>query len=178
MKRYYVVQLIIDIVMIFLGFIIYLYPNISSVSANMVFYTMMSVYAGLELLEYLLTRDSIEGFYLFAASAVSAFSGFFLKEYSANAVLSITLVVWLLMIAIIKIIGFENIYKKKTNLFVIKLGCMSAVLLVGLLVAVNIYYRISSIAIMLALMYISYGFLECLSDGLDYLSTDTKFLKE
>lgn len=178
MKRHYVTQLAIDIVIIFFGFIIYLFPSVSDVNASMVFYTLMSIYAGLELIEYVVSRDSQESLCLFFASGVCAFSGFFLRNYDSNVVLSLTLVAWSLMIAIIKIISLEKIYVKKTNLFIIKLTSLSMIVLIGLLVAINIFYRISIIGYMLALLYISYGFLELLCDFLDYSSNNVKLLKE
>lgn len=179
MKKYYLAQLVIDFVMIILGFLIFMFPSVASLSANMVFYTMMSIYAGLELCEYFLSeRKSTESLYLFIASATGAFSGFFLRNYPSNGVLSITLVVWILMVSIIKIISFEKIYKKKTNLFIIKLSAMSILILIALMVSVNIYFRISAIGYMLTFMYICYGVLEFICDGLDYLSINSSFLKE
>ncbi len=178
MKKHYLVQLIIDIVLIALGFIIYVFPHVSSLNASVVFYTLMSIYAGLELIEYFVSKKSTESLCLFFAAGVCAFSGFFLRDYDINIVLSLTLVLWTFMVAIIKIISLEKIYVKKVNLFTIKLSSTSVVVMIGLLVAINIFFRISMIGYMLALLYISYGFLEFLSDFLDYLSEDTKFLKE
>lgn len=179
MKRYYLVQLMIDVVIIALGFITCLFPSVSELNANMVFYTLMGIYAGLELCEYIISqRESKEGLYLFCASAACAFSGFFLRDYPEYGVLSITLIVWALMITIIKMISLENIAVKKSRLFVIKLAAMSINILVSILVCVNIFYKISSIAYMLAIVYISYGFVELISDFLEFVSEDTKYLKE
>lgn len=178
MKRYYRVQLVIDIVIILLGFIISLFPSVSSVNASVVFYTLLSIYSGLEFIEYFISKYSKESIYLAVSSAVCAFSGFFLKDYPCNIVLSLTIVAWILMIAIAKINGFESIYKKKVNLFIVKLSSLSAIVLVGILVSINIYFRMSTIGYMLALMYIMYGFLELLCDVLDYTSYDTKIVKE
>lgn len=178
MKKYYTVQILIDIVVIILGFITFLFPSISNENANIVFYTLMSIYAGLNLCEYLIVKEVKEPLYLFFASAVGAFSGFFLREYNTNIVLSITLAVWISMISIIKIINLENIYKKKVNLFIIKLASMSAIIMIGILISINMYFQISTISYMLGLMYISYGFLELTCDFLDFLSNNTKFLKE
>ena len=155
-----------------------MFPHVTSLNASVVFYTLMSIYAGLELIEYLVCDDSKESLYLFFSAGVCAFSGFFLKSYDVNMVLSLTLVVWTFMIAIIKIISLEKIYVKKANLFMIKLVAASVVVLIGILVAINIFYRISVIGYMLALMYITYGFLELICDFLDYASHDTKLLKE
>lgn len=178
MKRYYRVQLVIDVVLILEGLLIYMFPEVSAFNANIVFYTMMAIYAGLELCEFLFIRDFKEPLYLFFVSAVCAFSGFFLKSYDASIVLSLTLVAWILMISIIKIASLENIYEKKSHLFTIKLGALSALILISLLVAINIYYRLSTLAYMLALLYLCYGFLEFGMDFLDYLSDDIEFLKE
>lgn len=178
MKRDYKVQLVIDAVLILEGLIICLFPKISSLNANMVFYTMMTIYAGLELCEFIFIKDFKEALYLFFASSVCAFSGFFLKEYDPSVVLSLTLVVWVTMISVIKISSLEKIYEKKTNLFTIKLGSMSAVLTISLLVAINLYFRFSTLTYMLALLYLSYGILEFGMDFLDHLSENVEFLKE
>jgi len=82
------------------------------------------------------------------------------------------------MIAIIKIMSLSNIYEKKTKLFVIKLACTSAIIMIGILISINLYYRISVLVYMLVLMYMSYGFLELFTDTLDYLSNNPKYLKE
>ena len=105
MKKHYLVQLIIDIVLIALGFIIYVFPHVSSLNASVVFYTLMSIYAGLELIEYFVSKKSTESLCLFFAAGVCAFSGFFLRDYDINIVLSLTLVLWTFMVAIIKIIS-------------------------------------------------------------------------
>ncbi len=177
-KRYYRVQIVIDIVLILLGFIVSAFPKISSLNANIVFYTLMSIYAGLEFLEYFISKYSKESIYLAISSSVCAFSGFFLKNLDAPTVLSITLVAWILMISISKIIGFETIYERRINLFIVKLSALSTVILIGILVSINIYFRMSAIGHMLALMYITYGFLELLCDVLDYASAYPKIIKE
>lgn len=178
MKKHYLAQLVIDVVLIVLGFILYLFPHVSSLNASVVFYTLMGIYAGLELIEYFISEDSKESLYLFIVAAVCAFSGFFLRNYEVNAVLSITLVAFTFMVAIVKIDSLEKIYSKKTNLFIIKLTATSMFVLIGILVGINIFYRVSAIGYMLALLYLVYGFLEFIGDLLEYLSIDSKFLKE
>ncbi len=178
MKRTYVVQLIVDAVIIFLAMCNYMFPSVTMESPNMVFFLMMGTYAGLELCEYIFDNKRKEPLYIFAASATAAFAGIFLRTYEPNFVLSLAIVTWLLMIAIIKIISLEDIYENMTHLFLIKLTSMSILVLIGLLVSINIYYRISTINHMLAFMYLTYGTLEFGCDFLTYLSENVKFLKE
>lgn len=178
MKKSYLVQIIIDVVIILLGLFNYIFPEITGLNPNMTFYVMLSIYAGLELCEYIFDRTRMEPLYLFFASSVAAFSGLFLREYNPNYVLSITIAVWILVIVLIKIISLEEIFEKKTHLFQIKLTCMSVIVLVGLLVSINLYFRISTISFMLGFMYMTYGVLELSGDFLSYLSENSKFLKE
>lgn len=178
MKRYYVVQVVIDISIVVLGIFLLLFPQVASLGANIVLYTLMAIYAGLELLEYLIGGETTESLYLFSSAAVCAFSGFFLRNYDHKGVLSITFLVWILMVSIIKIMNLENIYESKKRLFTIKIGMMSTITMMGILISINIYFGISKINYMIALMFLSYGFLEILSDMMDYLSDDIKLLKE
>lgn len=179
MKKTYVVQLIIDAVVIFLGMCNYFFPSIVRLSLNTTFYLMMSVYAGLELCEYIFDHSRKEPLYLFLASSVCAFSGLFLRNYPENYVLSITVAVWTLMISIIKTISLEEIYHKKTNLFMIRLIGMASVVLIGITVSINMYYKVTeTIVYMLGFLYMGYGIIELSCDFLSYLSEDSKFLKE
>lgn len=178
MKKTYVVQLIIDLIVIFMGLCNYLFPSIALVDPNITFYVMMLVYSGLELCEFIFDRTKKEPLYLAIASGVGAFSGFFLHTYDSSFVLSITIAVWMIMITIIKIVSLEEIFEKKTHLFLIRLTSMSVFVLITILVSVNIFYNISTICYMLAFVYMTYGVLELACDFLTFLSENSKFLKE
>ena len=178
MKRSYIVQLIIDAVVILLGLCNYIFPIATTLNPNSTFCLMLGLYAGLELCEYIFDRSRKEPLYIFFASATAAFSAYFLREYSANYVLSITIAVWVLMSAIIKLISLEVIFEKKTHLFLIRLTAMSVTVLIGILVSINLYYRLSSIGYMLGFLLMSYGVIEMTCDFLTYLSENIKFLKE
>lgn len=178
MKRTYVVQLIIDAVVILLGFFLYTFTNITELGANMMFFMVMGVYSGLELCEYIFDYTKKEPLYVFFASFTASFAALFLRGYDANYVLSITIAVWLLMYAIIKMINLEDIYKKKSNLFMIKLSSTTMVTILGIFVSINMYFRIELVSFMLALLFLAYGSVEAFCDFMTYLSEDTKFLKE
>jgi hypothetical protein len=178
MKKTYVVQLIIDAVVILLGLFNYTFPSITNINPNTTFYIMMSIYAGLELCEFIFDSHRKEPLYLFFASGTGAFSGLFLRDYPANYVLSITIAVWILCLAIIKTISLEEIFEKQTHLFLIRLTTMSVITLIGILVSINLYYHISTTGYMLGFMYMTYGFLEAVCDFLTFLSEKSNFLKE
>lgn len=178
MKKTYVVQLLIDFIVIVLGFYLFIFPIAQGFNPNAIFYVTMSIYAALELCEYIFDHSRIEPLCIFFTSATAAFSGIFLRYYVPSYVLSITISVWLLAIIIIKIINLEEVYKEKSNLFMIKLSAMSIFTMIGILVSINIYYRISTIGYMLALLYMCYGAFEFICDFFTYLSNNPKFLKE
>ncbi len=178
MNRYLKAQIIIDAIILLLGVSLNLLPHATSINATRVFYILMSIYSILELIEFAFNRKIGESFWLFAASSVCAFSGFFLEAYQQNIVLSITLIVWLLTITIIKIMNLKNIYKDYNRLFIIKLAGLSIILTIGVLATINIYFRISVAVYMLSLIYMVYGFFEGLSDICDFFSRNEKVLKE
>lgn len=178
MKRYYGVQLLIDVVLVVLGIIVYFNPILSSLNANMIFYTIMSIYAGLELIEFFSKEVSRESLCLFFASAVCAFSGFFLKDYDHSMVLSITLFTFVMMVSIIKIMSLERVYEKHNNLFLLKISLLSAFATLGILISINIYFSLSTICYMLALLYVGYGIFEFIGDISDYLIVNNILLKE
>ena len=178
MKKTYVVQLIIDMVVILMGLCLFLFPKVASLSPSIIFSLVMGIYAGLELCEYLFDHSRKEPLLIFIAAALSSFATYFLKGYDAHYVISITLVVWIIIFAIVKIITLEEIHAKKSNLFIIKLISTSMLILLGILVSICIYLCISDIGYALALMYLSYGAIEAFCDFLSYLSENSKFLME
>ena len=174
MKKTYAVQLIIDVSMVVFSLCLYLFPSVSRLSPNGVFYLTMGVYSGLALLEYIFDRSIYEPLCLFFASGTAAFSAFFLREYNANYVLSTTILVWTMTIAIIKIMYLRRIPVKKNTLFIIRLTSMSSFVLMGLLVGINLYFRVSTIGYMLGILYLSYGLLEIYGDYSSHLSEEGK----
>lgn len=177
-KKTFIVQLVIDAVIIMLGLFIFIFSNIVDLSPNTIFSLTFGIYAGLELCEFIFDHTRKEPLYIFIAAGISSFSGCFLSSYDPSYVISLTLAVWIIFFAIIKIISLEEIMAKKSHLFTIKLVSMSMLILLGIFVCVIIYLRINSIGYVLALMYLSYGVIEGLCDFLSYLSEDSKFLKE
>lgn len=178
MKKSDAVQLIIDAIIIVFGLCMLIFPGSARLNPNNVFTITMGIYAFLELLEYIFDRTRIEPLCLFFSSGTAAFSSYFLREYSANYVLSITIAVWAFAIAVVKFINFKGIYEKKTHLFIIRLAMMSSFTLFAVLVSINLYYRLSTIMFMLAFMYMGYGILEIFGDFCSYLSENVAFLKE
>ena len=178
MKKTYLVQLIIDIIVIILGLCLYLYPNVTNLSPNLIFSLTFGIYAILELFEYIFDHSRKEPLYIFFSAGVASFATYFLRSYEANYVIPITIVVWIISFAIVKIINLGEILAKKSNLFIIKLVSLSVLVILGILVSINIYYQLSLITYALALMYLSYGTIEAFCDFLMYLSENSKFLKE
>ena len=178
MKKTYAVQLIIDFIVILLGLYLYIFSDISNLNTNIIFSLTMCIYAGLELFEYILDHTRKEPLYIFFAAGLAAFATYFLREYDANYVVPITILVWIITYAIIKIISLEEISVRKSNLFIIKLVSMSMLVILGVLVSISMFYKISALTYALALMYLSYGVIEAFCDFLSFLSENSKFLKE
>lgn len=178
MKKTYLVQLVIDAALMLLGLCLFIFQAAADFSPNAVFALTFGIYAGLELCEYIFDNTRKEPLYIFIAAGVCAFSGYFLRSYDASYVISLTIAVWIIFFAIIKVISLEEILAKKSHLFIIKLVSMCMLILLGILVCIIIYFHINNIGYVLALMYLSYGAIEAFCDFLSYLSENSSFLKE
>ena len=177
MKKNYVVEIAVDFSMVVFALWMYLFPSVSKLSPNGVFYLIMGTYAGFALLEYIFDHSKYEPLCLFFASGVAAFSAYFLDRFNTSYVLSITIATWITTIAIIKIMYLSRIPIRYNTLFIIRLALMSMVILYGLLISINIFYNTSYVNYMLASLYLVYGILEIIGDYSSYLEEEGK-LKE
>lgn len=172
MKRKYVVQLIIDFTVILMGFLVYFYPLVVNTSPNMTFFIIMCVYAGLEMIEYLLYRGRLEPLCFFFTSLCAACGSIFLREFNPHYILSITIGSWVATYVLIKLLNIEKIYIKSKPLVVVKALIIIFFTGIGLATSFNMFYKLNSISYLLAFLFICYGAFEFGNDYISYLSDD------
>ena len=175
-KKY--ITFIVDIAIILLGLINYIFPVLVGHNPLIYFYVEMFLFALINLDEYFMLKKSKEPLYIFGAGIVTVLSIFLIKVLDKNSVLAIGVILYTCMLAFIKLINLNTIFKNKTHLFIARLTEVSIIVLYGILISVNLYYNVSAIPYMLAFWISGYGMLELFYDGIEFLSKNTKFLKE
>ena len=178
MKKKKYITFIVDLAIILLGLINYIFPNLVGRSPVIYFYVEIFLFALLNLDEYLLLKKGKEPLYIFGAGIITILTIFLLKVLDKNTVLAVGVILYTSFLAFIKLINLNTIFKHKTHLFIARLTEVSILVLYGILISVNFYFNISMIPYMLAFWISGYGMLELFYDGIEFLSNDTKFLKE
>lgn len=178
MKNKKYVTFIVDISIILLGLINYIFPVLVGNNPVIYFYVEMFLFALINLDEYFVLKKNREPLYIFGAGIVTILSIFLLKYMDKSSVLAIAVILYTSILAFIKLNHLHNIFKDKTHLFIAKLTEVSILILYGILISINLYYNVSAIPYLLAFWISGYGMLELFYDGIEFLSENTKFLKE
>lgn len=178
MNRKYLVQIFIDIMVIYLGICLFINTTSINITEFDVFTLSFSIYGLFALTEFVLNTKRKEPFLLFLISSLVAYLVSVFAKYDPRYVISIGELVWVILFGITKFLTLEEIYKKKTNLFIFRLLSTTALIIVGILVSANLYFRLNSLEFSLAFLFLSLGVVEASCDFITFLSEDNKFLKE
>ena len=108
------ISIIVSFVLLFLGVLLFIFPWFNVNEPVNLLYLLFAVYAGVKLIEYILTRNGTdrEALYTSVACMLASFSGFKFSGYNAPMVLSLTLISWVGIMSIIKLIKLDYYHIK------------------------------------------------------------------
>ena len=124
-----------------------------------IFYVAMLLYFGLEFTNYLLTKKitGMDSLYKSLAALIASVSGLLYMDKTTNLVVGYTLVGWLVIMLVIKLIKIEDLRNKLNNGVFINIFTMSLFILLGFLVSTNIFMGITNIPLLLGFFFIANG---------------------
>ena len=160
----------VSMILILLGVFLLMFPWFGETKPSKLLYLLFTIYSGIKLIEYILTKtDEKDGdkedLYTGIACLLAAICGLKFATYSTPMVLSITLMSWVGIMAIIKLIKLDYLHDRKKNLFFVNLITFSLFLLIGLLTSINLYFDITVQTIMLGFFFVVNGLLNLAEDG-------------
>lgn len=166
-----IINLSVSGVLILLGILLLIYPWFGLTEPSKLLYLLFSVYGGIKIIEYILTRvpGDKEDLYTAVACILAAISGFKFGDYSSPMVLSITLMSWVAIMAIIKLIKLDFYHDRENGMLYVNLITFSLFLLLGILTSVNLYFNITVQTLMLGFFFIVNGLLNLAEDGIRIL---------
>lgn len=167
------INLITSAVIITLGILLFIFPWFGIEEPNNLLYLLFAIYAGIKLIEYILTRNGTdrENLYTAIACALASVSGFKFSEYSSPMVLSLTLISWVGIMSVIKLIKLDYYHDRKNGMFYVNLVSFSLFLLLGLLTSINLYFNETVQTLMLAFFFVCNGILSLAENGIRILVT-------
>ncbi len=171
MKKYQISQFICFFIIFCLGAALMIYPSLGFKNINQLFFLIMLIYGFLSYVLYMLIRrkDDYEYLYISLASVIIAMIEVFLPKENVNLVLSLSLVGWMSLVAIIKLIKVDYYHDRNDILWFVRSITFVLFLIIGTLTAVNLYYNIEVQSLMLGFFLISVSILEVFDPVADFL---------
>ena len=167
------INLISSGVILLLGVLLFIFPWFNIEEPNNLLYLLFAIYAGVKLIEYILTRNGTdrENLYTAIACTLASISGFKFHSYSSPMVLSLTLVSWVGIMSVIKLIKLDYYHDRKNGMFYVNLVSFSLFLLLGLLTSINLYFNATVETLLLAFFFVCNGLLSLSENGIRILIT-------
>jgi len=149
-----------------LGISFFFSKYITLLESSLIFYVVMLLYFGFEFTNYILTKKvtGMHSLYISLACIIASFSGLKYMNEPSNMVISITLIGWMIMMLIIKLIRIEDLRNNNNYSVFINIFTMSLFILLGFLTITNIFKEISNINLMLGFFFTVNGILNLIEN--------------
>ncbi|HOP65539.1 MAG TPA: hypothetical protein PLX66_00725 [Bacilli bacterium] len=175
LKRKQVYSLISALLILLIGVILLSFKDLLS-SANTLFYIVMYVVAAIKLVEYFVTKEKgdYENLLITMVSVIAGTAGIVFNFKDTPLVLSITLISWVSMLAIIKLIKVDYLMDRKNKMWYAEIITLGIFILVGILTSINLYFSSAVQTLMLGFFFLIMGILEVIYPLLDSFAKKNK----
>ena len=156
-----IVLIITSILTLILGFSFFFENSIKFLDGIEIFYVTKLLYFGCEFTNYILTRKltGMHSLYISLACLIASVAGLSYMNEPTNLVLTVTLIGWMIIMVIIKLIRIEDLRNQNNYSVFINLFTMSLFILLGFLIITNIYKEITNPCLMLGFFFTVNGIL-------------------
>lgn len=162
MNKKQIVDLIISIFLIICGSVLLVFPLLHFVKIKTIFIGVLSIYAVLNLIQFLLTikaRD-YEGLLTCIASVVVLIIVCFLDVSKVPWYLALTLFIWVIIMSLIKLKKADYYNDRENKVWILKVITLAIFVLSGLLATINLYYENDIQVLILGFFFLIHGILE------------------
>lgn len=158
-KTINIVLIITSVLTLLLGLSFFFDKYIEFLDGCEIFYIVMLLYFGLEFTNYLLTKKytGMHHLYISLACIISSASGLKYMNEPSNYVVGLTLIGWIIIMIIIKLIKIEELRNKLDSRVFINIFTMSLFILLGFLVSTNIILNITNECLILGFFFTANG---------------------
>ena len=165
MNKKQIVDLVIAVFLIIVGAVLLVFPLFHFVNVKPIFMTVLGVYGLFNLIQFLLTKKAkdYEGLFTMIASLITLIIAYKLDINKVPWYLALTLFIWIIMMAIIKLT------KAYDYEFSMSSGTLILFILTGLLATLNLYYEADIQVLVLGFFFFIHGILELVDPLTVYL---------
>ena len=171
MKEKQIIRLVSYFFIFCMGASLLIKPSLGLENENYLFFLTMVFYGLVTYILYMLTRKKDDYEYLFTslASVLAGAAGVVFNNQNSALVLSLSLVGWISMVSVIKLIKIDYYHDRSNLLWVIRTIAFVLFLAIGVLTCINLYYNIEIQSLMLGFFFVSVAVLEAFDPIVDYL---------
>lgn len=165
------VELIIATFLILCGSLVLIFPLFQFVKVKLIFILVLAVYGVLNLIKFILVRESkdYEGLFTTLASIVALVVVCFLDIDSVPWYLALSLFIWIIMMSLIKLKKADYYNDRRNRTWILEVVTLILFILSGLLTTINLYYENDIQVLVLGYFYLIHGILELVDPLTIYL---------
>ena len=165
------VELIIAAFLIVCGSLVLIFPLFKFVQVKLVFISVLGVYGLLNLIKFILVRESkdYEGLLTTLASTISLVIVCFLDVENVPWYLALSLFIWIIFMSLIKLKKADYYNDRKNKVWILEIVTLILFILSGLLTTINLYYENDIQILVLGYFYLIHGILELVDPLTNYL---------
>ena len=171
MKKKQIIELSSFLLIFILGISLIAIPTFGFEDINYLFFIVMVIYGLISYVLYMMTRTEGDYEYLFISLAcvLAGTAGLTFHFENPQMVLPLSLVGWISMVAIIKLIKMDYYHDRDNVLWFVRTICFVLLLIVGTITCINLYFNIKIQSIMLGFFIMVVAILESFDPIVDYL---------
>lgn len=165
------VELIIAAFLIICGSLVLIFPLFQFVKVKFIFISVLAVYGLLNLIKFILVRESkdYEGLFTTLASIVALIVVCFLDVDNVPWYLALSLFIWIIFMSLIKLKKADYYNDRKNKVWILEIVTLILFILSGLLTTINLYYENDIQVLVLGYFYLIHGILELVDPLTNYL---------
>ena len=176
-KREEITNIVISIVLIFIGIFLLIYSHIGNLKAITLLYLVFLIHGLMKIIEYSFSSDKKDKEDLFTGiiSLFGVLSSLFFKDYNGQLLISITLVTWVGFMSIIKLIKVDYYHDRNNKMFYINMTSLILFLIIGVLTGINLFFDNTVQVLILGYFFIANGLLNLAEDAIRIIATSENF---
>lgn len=179
-KNYIIIQFIAFLMIFLIGASLLIFPSLGFENENYLFFMLMVSYSLISYVLYMSIRREKDYEYLLISlvSLIAGISGVVFNNQSTKLVLSLSLIGWISMVAIIKLIKIDYYHDNDNRLWIVRTITFVLFIIIGTLTSVNLYYNIKIQSLMLGFLFIVISILESFDPIFDLIISPKKIKRK
>jgi len=178
MKKNIKLETLVNIVIIIAGLVLIIFPWLGSAKPINIFYFILGMLAGLRAIEYMFQKDKSdkENINIAIVSFLVPFLSF-IKFPNPEMVMPLSLLTWIGLMSIVKLIKLDYLHDRKLPLFKVKLYGFIMFIILGVLTTYSLHFDDKVQIIILGFFVIIIGLMDLFKDHMEYFFEKNKKVK-